>query len=38
MYQLGFYKTSLYSEGINVTIKAYKFEISICFNSTIAKH
>jgi hypothetical protein len=38
MYQLGLYKTSLYSRGKNVMIKDYKLELLICFNSTITKH
>ncbi len=35
--QLGFYKTSLYCKGKDSTIKDFKLEILICFNSIITK-
>jgi hypothetical protein len=38
VHQLELYKTSLYSRGKDATIKDFKLEILICFNSAIVEH
>jgi len=38
VHQQGLYKISLYARGKDATVKDFKLEILICFNSPITEH